>query len=147
MISLDANILLYAVNEESPWQEESMNFIQELMKRRDVAISELMLVEFYTLLRNPMVLKDPLSAKEAVQVVNAYRHHPYWSLVGFDADSVQIHKQIWKWAGQKDFARRRIYDLRFALYLQHQGVTEFATVNTKDFKDLGFKKVWNPISG
>jgi len=27
-----------------------------------------------------------------------------------------------------------------------QGVTEFATVNTKDYEGLGFRKVWNPIA-
>jgi len=26
-----------------------------------------------------------------------------------------------------------------------QGVTEFATVNTKDFKRFGFERVWNPL--
>jgi hypothetical protein len=26
-----------------------------------------------------------------------------------------------------------------------QGVTEFATVNVKDFEGMGFRKVWNPI--
>jgi len=26
-----------------------------------------------------------------------------------------------------------------------QGVTEFATVNTKDFEGLGFRRVWNPL--
>jgi hypothetical protein len=26
-----------------------------------------------------------------------------------------------------------------------QGVTEFATVNTKDFKGVGFRRVWNPL--
>ena len=27
-----------------------------------------------------------------------------------------------------------------------QGVTEFATVNEKDFRDCGFKRVWNPLA-
>jgi hypothetical protein len=31
--------------------------------------------------------------------------------------------------------------------LQHHGVTEFATVNTADFRDLGFHRVWNPLAG
>jgi hypothetical protein len=26
-----------------------------------------------------------------------------------------------------------------------QGVTEFATVNVKDYEGLGFRKVWNPL--
>jgi len=26
-----------------------------------------------------------------------------------------------------------------------QGVTEFATLNVKDFQGLGFQRVWNPL--
>ena len=45
-----------------------------------------------------------------------------------------------------NFARRRAYDWRAALLLIQQGVTEFATVNEKDFRDCGFKRVWNPLA-
>jgi hypothetical protein len=34
---------------------------------------------------------------------------------------------------------------RLALVLQTFGVTEFATVNCKDFEGLGFSRVWNPL--
>ena len=43
------------------------------------------------------------------------------------------------------FAFRKLYDTRSALTMTAQGVTEFATVNVKDFEGLGFRKVWNPI--
>jgi len=43
--------------------------------------------------------------------------------------------------------RRRAYDWRAALLLFLQkGVTEFATANEKDFRDCGFKRVWNPLA-
>lgn len=38
-----------------------------------------------------------------------------------------------------------LYDVRSALSMIAQGVTEFATVNTKDFEGLGFQRVWNPL--
>jgi hypothetical protein len=47
---------------------------------------------------------------------------------------------------QHPFARRRAYDWRAALLLIQQGVTEFATVNEKDFRDCGFQRVWNPLA-
>ncbi len=40
----------------------------------------------------------------------------------------------------------KIYDTRSALTMIAQGVTEFATVNVKDFEMQGFCKVWNPIA-
>jgi hypothetical protein len=30
--------------------------------------------------------------------------------------------------------------------LIQQGVTDFATVNEKDFRDCGFRRVWNPLA-
>jgi hypothetical protein len=47
--------------------------------------------------------------------------------------------------GTPQFARRRAYDLRIALSLVRQGVTEFATTNTKTFAGFGFTRVWNPV--
>ncbi len=57
-----------------------------------------------------------------------------------------FHNELWKHAGTRDFARRRIYDIRTALSLIAFGVTDFATLNLKDFQNLGFKTVWNPLS-
>jgi len=34
---------------------------------------------------------------------------------------------------------------RTAFTLLRQGVKEFATANVKDFEDLGFAHVWNPL--
>jgi predicted nucleic acid-binding protein len=53
MISIDANLLLYAYNEDSPRHKSALTFLTGLAVRDDVAISELVLTEFYTLLRNP----------------------------------------------------------------------------------------------
>ena len=145
MTSVDANILLYGVNPASPFHERARSFLEELAPRDDVAVSELVLVEFYTLLRNPAVLVRPLSAPAAVKVVDAWRRHPRWTLLGLDVDSVPLHEELWRRAAAADFARRRIYDARLALALRRQGVTAFATANVRDFSGFGFERVWNPV--
>jgi hypothetical protein len=53
---------------------------------------------------------------------------------------------VWELAGDRDFARRRIFDARLALTLRHGGVTHFVTTNVKDFEGWGFEKVWNPLA-
>lgn len=55
--------------------------------------------------------------------------------------------QLWALAGSPQFARRRLFDVRTALNLIACGVDAFATANLKDFQELGFKKVWNPLTG
>lgn len=146
MISVDANILLYAYSEAAPQHADARAFLLSLAGRDDVALSEFVLSEFYLHLRNPAVLDRPLSPADAVAVIQSYRHHPRWRVVGFPPRSRAIHAALWDAAATPQFPRRRIYDLRTALSLQAFGITDFATANVKDFQDTGFARVWNPLS-
>ena len=146
MISIDANILLYSYAVASPFHLPAKRFLEELSDREDVALSEFILTEFYLLMRNPAVLEHPLDAPTAAAVIASYRKHPRWKTFGFPPRSRELHDALWKQAAARDFARRRIYDTRTALSLTAFGVTDFATLNLKDFQNLGFKKVWNPLA-
>lgn len=146
MLSIDANILLYAFNTASPWNASAAAWLNAIQEEEDVAISEFILAEFYGLLRNPAVIKHPLPATEAVEVIQTYRRHPRWRLIGFPAESRALHDVIWHKASAPAFAFRKLYDTRSAITMTAQGVTEFATVNVKDFEGLGFQRVWNPLS-
>lgn len=145
MLSIAANILLYAVNTASPWGKSAHAWLTSIQREEDIAISEFILAEFYGLLRNPAVLKRPLPADEAVEVNQAYRTHPRWRLIGFPAESRRLHDALWQKARAKAFAFRKLYDARSAITMTAQGVTELATVNVKDFEGLGFRRVWNPL--
>lgn len=145
MFSIDTNILLHAFNEDSPSHEAAYGWITSIQHEEHVAISEFILAELYGLLRNPAVLKQALDADEAVEVIQAYRSQPRWRLIGFPVESRPLHDALWQRARRKDFAFRRLYDARSALTMTAQGVTEFATVNVKDYEGFGFRKVWNPL--
>lgn len=145
MLSIDANLLLYCYSEASPHHQAAKAFIARVSNRDDVALSEFVLAEFYLLLRNPAVLAHPLSAPKAVAVIQSYRQHPRWKVLGFPPASRELHAQLWRHAATPGIARRRIYDTRTALSLLAFGVTEFAIANIKDFEALGFTKVWNPL--
>ena len=146
MLSMDTNLLMYAYNLASPYHQVAYQWMSSIQHDEDVAISEFILAEFYGLLRNPAVLKHPLDADDAVEVIQTYRVHPRWRLIGFPVESRTLHDTLWQKARRKDFAFRRLYDARSALTMTAQGVTEFATVNVKDFEGFGFRRVWNPIA-
>jgi|688.fasta_scaffold142678_2 toxin-antitoxin system PIN domain toxin len=147
MLSIDTNLLLYCYSEASPHHAAARQFVEAVSHREDVALSEFVLTEFYLLLRNPAVLSQPLTAPEAVAVVQSYRQHPRWKILGFPPTSRELHAELWRQAGAAGIARRRIYDTRTALCLRAFGVTEFATANVKDFEGFGFERVWSPIAG
>lgn len=146
MISIDTNILLPAVEMGNDQHAVAAAFLESLQDRDDVVISELILLELYGLLRNPAVLAKPLSASAAVDVCESFREHPLWQVVGFPPNGRHFHDTFWPRLRAKDFARHRAFDWRAALSLLQQGVTEFATVNEKDFQGFGFARVWNPLT-
>jgi len=145
MTSVDTNLLMYAYNQASPHHQAAFDWMTSLQSEESVVISEFVLAELYGLLRNPAVLKHPLDAEEASEVIQTYRSHPRWRLIGFPLESRSMHDALWQTARRKDFAFRRLYDARAALTMTAQGVTDFATVNVKDFEGLGFRRVWNPL--
>jgi toxin-antitoxin system PIN domain toxin len=139
--SFDTNIAVYACNDGCPEQERAVKFLESLALRHDVAVSEFMLVELYLKLRNAKIFPEPMSAAEAAAVCQSFRSNANWELIG-DGPNMD---EVWKQAAKKDFAIRRIVDLRLGLSLLQRGVTEFATVNVKDFEKIGFHRVWNPL--
>ena len=78
--------------------------------------------------------KRSLGAVEAAEVVQVYRRHPRWRQIGFPGESRPLHDALWEQARASNFAFRRLYDVRTTLTMVTQGVTEFATVNLKDFQ-------------
>ena len=143
MISIDTNLLLYSLNPDSVWHQASVSFLQQNLgiPAVRVAITDYVLVELYVLLRNPAVMAKALTAKVARDLVTAYWDVPNVVRV----DNANVMDEVWRLAGGKDFARRRVFDARLALTLRRAGVTQFATANVKDFESWGFEKVWNPL--
>ncbi len=146
MLSFDTNILVYALNRAAPEHARARAFLDELALRSDVAVCELVLVEAYVLLRNPSVFPAPCSARAAVAAIEPLRTHPRWRLVDYPGQGSGLMDALWSLAATDGVARRRVFDARLALTLQHHGVTAFATANLRDFGDFGFERVWNPLA-
>lgn len=142
MISFDTNILFAWLNKDHAWHAQAAPWVAGQHTNESAILCELVLVELYGLLRNPVLLKEPLDAPQAVQTIRSLRCHPRWILVDYPGSMMEA---VWDAASSTGIARRRIYDARLALTLRHHGVTEFATTNIKDFQYFGFQRVWNPL--
>ncbi len=144
MTSCDTNILFAATNPDDVNHESAYEFLLAHADDENFVVAEQVLVELYGLLRNPVILKRPLSSKEAVSAIRAYRGNPLWSVVDVPQDG-RVMGEVWRRAAAPGFARRRIHDLRLAFTLMFNGVTDFYTRNVRDFADVGFSKLENPL--
>ena len=144
MVSCDTNILFAASSADDARHGAACAFLESHIDDSNFVIAEQVLVELYCLLRNPAVQDRPLSAAEAVSVISAYRHNPAWTVIDIPS-TPEVMNAVWRRASARNFARRRIHDVRLAETLRHWGVDEFHTRNTRDFADLGFRILNNPI--
>lgn len=143
MISFDTNIVFTALAAHVLGHETARKLLVEYQDNHRVVLCELMLLEVYSLLRNPTLCPRPLDSLAASSVMSSLRQHPVWRLVDY---TPEVARDLWILVAQPAFPYKRIYDARLALTLRHHGVTEFATRNTKDFQGFGFKRVWDPLA-
>jgi toxin-antitoxin system PIN domain toxin len=141
VIGIDTNILIYARVATAPLHAKAVAFVEQLNAEPGVVMAELVLVELYMALRNPAILLPPLDAMSAAVECQQFRSHPHWAL----AENAEVMSAVWQDAAVTGFARRRIIDVRLARTLLAHGVTDFATVNERDFQGLGFARIWNPL--
>jgi toxin-antitoxin system PIN domain toxin len=142
MISFDTNVLFAAIEPSHADFEAASAWIESLAGD-EVAISELVLMELYVLVRNPAITRRPLTPARAVALVERFRTHPQWHLL--DAPE-GLMADIWTRAAAPGFGRRRIFDARLGVSLARQGVTELATRNVRDFQGLGLRRVFDPLA-
>jgi predicted nucleic acid-binding protein len=91
MIGIDTNIFAYARIATAPMHKAALAFLDSIADSPDIVVSELVLTEFYLLLRNEKILETPLSAAEAAAECQIFRAHPRWQLV----DSAEVMNEVW----------------------------------------------------
>lgn len=74
---VDANILLYAVDETSPFHERARDWMEETLNgSRRVGLPWASLTAFLRIITNPRALADPLAPAEAWALVDAWLDAP-----------------------------------------------------------------------
>jgi uncharacterized protein len=141
MIGIDTDVLFPALEKSHRSHAIAKAFLQ-VQPAGTVAVCELVLAEVYVLVRNPAVCRRPLGAA-ACMLIRRLRSNPAWHLIDYPGG---IMEGVWRLAAMPGFARRRVFDARFALTLLHHGIRELATGNVKHFVGLGLERVYNPLA-
>ena len=145
MKSIDTNILLYAVNRDCPEHDTGMRIVQDaLTEPQNWIIDDQVWFELYRLLRNPAVLRRPLSAEEAARTIEWYRQQSGWLSCAWEPGMMQNLLPLWK---REEIPPRNSFDLVLAISLAAHGVDTFYTRNTRDFEMLDLFDLRNPFDG
>ena len=143
MNSLDTNILVYAANEDCEEHAQANRLVNEaLASPREWILAEQVLLEYYKAIRHPRILARPLSAAAATEQIRFFREKSGFMICCYE---LNLWDDTVHWLSQKDFPYQRTHDLILGLTLLRNGVKTFYSRNTKDFVNLGFKTLINPI--
>jgi predicted nucleic acid-binding protein len=142
MHSCDTNILLYYLDDSCEEHSAAKNYFSEKIENRDFVICDLVLVELFILLQNKNVFKSPYDTKSASHICLELRSNPNWKVLEY---SIGTMEPTWKATQKLSGQAYKIFDYRLGYTLLRAGVTNFATRNVKDFKEIGFKNLHNPI--
>lgn len=134
---VDTNILIYAINEDSPKHSKAREFLKE--NKNVLVVSHQVIFEAIRILTHPKFSK-PMKPKSALETVSAI------------ADACEIISPNQKtYYLTLEFIKKfalsgnRIFDAYLAATAITNGVNKIATDNTKHFKKFTDLKIINPF--
>lgn len=83
MILVDANLLIYAVDRDSPHHAAARRWLEQTLSgSQSVGIAWIAALAFVRITTHPGVMRKPLSAKNAIAYVDSWLRQPFVKLIG-----------------------------------------------------------------
>ena len=145
MFAIDTNLLVYAHNKDSEFNEEASAFMEKVMNERDeegnssICIPTQVLMEFVNVITRQN-LEKPLSLSEAIDVVQDYIESGV-SIINQRETQIQTFLDLLS----SVTTRKKIFDVALVATLKDNGISGLYTVNVGDFEEFYFLEVVNPL--
>ena len=143
MVGIDTNILLYAHDRSSPLLEPAKQFIARACEEGIIGITDLSLLEFYSVITDGRKISEPLPPSEAAEIVEDILSADEFEVFCFNH---LIFNKAVSYARKHNIARYGINDVYIAQTLAHYGIDRIFTANIKDFKNFDFIEAINPFA-
>ncbi|HIC90928.1 MAG TPA: PIN domain-containing protein [Syntrophaceae bacterium] len=143
LVLLDTNILIYAANRASPFNNKAKALREKAEKGElKVCVSVQNLCEFYAVITDPKRLERPLLPQVAREEVKKYLEAGFISKVYLTEEALKTALEL----GHKyNIQGQRFFDILLVGTMLNQGIPTIYTVNVNDFKDIKEIKVVNPF--
>jgi UDP-4-amino-4,6-dideoxy-N-acetyl-beta-L-altrosamine transaminase len=139
---VDANILVYAHNQDSPFYSRASSLLAELMTAKGFYVNTLVLQELFAVITDGRKIERPLDPKAALDIINDCT-----SSKTVDVLSV-CESAFFTWLQNFDSSLKRyeIYDAFIAYTMHRNNISRLYTNNTKDFRKFEFIQAINPFA-
>lgn len=135
IILLDTNILVYAADDTSSFQKTCVKIRTKVLNGEIPAcISPQILNEFYVIITNPTLMRNPFKPTEAIEEIEKYVQSKNIMKI-YPAEGT-MEKMISLFKIKPVKMRKGIFDLHLAATMLVNEITHLCTYNTKDFKHL-----------
>jgi uncharacterized protein len=143
MISIDSNILLYAVRAFEPNHDVAKNLLDTVLSQKEsVAFTDIAINEFIANASNKRLSVPVTSVEQAVSQVNNWLSAPNVTVI---RNSPQSFKTFVKLCERTGRTGQEIYDAQIAAICIDNGVTEFIT-NDRGFEQFTELRIRNPFA-
>ena len=95
MILVDANLLIYAVNRDSPHHARARSWWEEtLSESEEVGLAWIVVLAFIRITTRPGILSNPLSPERAIAYIEEWLAQPYVNLINGCEKQWQIFRNL-----------------------------------------------------
>ena len=141
MILVDANLLIYAVNEDSPHHERARRRLEETLSGDEwVGLAPMVIMAFLRITTRPGIFERPLSCEEAIACCDSWLAQPNVRVVRIGRNHWQVFRNLVLAAGT---AGNLTSDAHLAALAIERGCTVCSTDN--DFKRFAGLTHENPL--
>ena len=125
MILVDANLLIYAVDRDSPHHARARPWLEQLLSGAEVVgLAWVVILAFIRITTRPGILRAPLSPERALAYVHEWLDQPYVRAVGPGDHHWPILRQILAATGM---AGNLVADAHLAAMALEQGAAIYST--------------------
>lgn len=82
MILVDANLLIYAVNQDSPHHDRARRWLEEALSgTTDIGLAWIVVLAFLRITTHPKIMRNPMTVEMALEYVSSWLSQPFVSLI------------------------------------------------------------------
>lgn len=138
---VDANILVYSHNRDSPLHLQAKALLTELIEENGFYLNSLVLQEFFSVITDGRKIEKPLGPDSALSIINDICKSENIKLLSVR----EPYFFLWLESFMPNVRRYQIYDAFIAYTMYRNNVRDLYTNNIKDFKKFDFIQAINPL--